>query len=78
MFDSIFNDLFSLFLCPPNCLIAKGPTPHLLADFFIMMSQSNGPSNSCVIVMSQWTDVKKPYGEPHVLILAKGQLPIKR
>ena len=57
-----------------NCLIAKGPTVHLLADFFIMTSQSNGPSNSCAIVTSQWNDVKKPHGKPHVLNLAKGQL----
>ena len=28
-------------------------TSHLLADFFIMVSQSNGPSNSYVIVKSQ-------------------------
>ena len=36
-----------------NCLIAKGPTSHLLADFFIMTSQSNGPSNRCDIATSQ-------------------------
>ena len=36
-----------------NCLIAKGPTSHMLADFFIMTSESNGPTNSCTIVTSQ-------------------------
>ena len=35
------------------CLITKGPTSYLLADFFIMTSQSNGPSKSCAIVTSQ-------------------------
>ena len=33
--------------------ITNGPVPHLLADFFIMTSQSNGPSQSCAIVTSQ-------------------------
>ena len=36
-----------------NCLIAKGPTSHLLADFFFMTSQSKDPSNNCAIVMSK-------------------------
>ena len=71
---SMISLLESLYFSQDNCLIAKGPTVHLLADFFIMTSQSNGPSNSCAIVTSQWNDVKKPHGEPHVLNLAKGQL----
>ena len=36
---------------PLDCLIAKGLTLHLLAEFFIMMSQSNGQSNSCAILI---------------------------
>ena len=52
----------------------KDPTSHLLVDFFIMTSRSNGPSNGCAIVTSQYNDVKKPHGKPHVLNLAKGQL----
>ena len=46
------NSTKQLFL-KVNCLISKGPTSHLLADFYIMTSQSNGPSNSCAIVTSQ-------------------------
>ena len=42
-----------------NCLIAKGPTLHLFADFSIMTSQSNGQSNGCLIVKSYWNEVKK-------------------
>ena len=42
-----------------NCLLAKGPTSHMLADISIVTSQLNDPSNGCVIVTSQENDVKK-------------------
>ena len=52
-----------------NWPFAKGPTLHLLADFFIVTSQLNGPSSDCAVVTSQWNDVKRP----HALNMAKGQ-----
>ena len=42
-----------------NWPFAKGPTLHLLADFFIVTSQSNGPSSGCAVVTPQWNDVKR-------------------
>ena len=49
-FKRLFGEIYQE-VC--NYLNAKNRTWHLLADFFIMMSQSNGPSNSCTIVTLQ-------------------------
>ena len=37
-----------------NCLIVKSLTWHMLADFFIMTSQSNGPSNGFAANYLEW------------------------
>ena len=66
-----------LSLCSGNCRIAKGPISHLLADFFIMTSQSNGPSDISAIVTSQWNDVKKPHGKPRPEIGERSITPYK-
>ena len=58
-----------------NWPFAKGPTWHLLADFCIMTSQSNGPSNGCAIVNVTVEWRQKDHMEQHMALnLSKGQL----
>ena len=52
-------NIFDLEVNISNWPFAKGPTLHLLADFFIVTLQSNGPSSGCAVVTSQWNDVKR-------------------
>ena len=53
----LINHMFDLDISH-NWPFAKDRTLYLLADFFILTSQSNGPSNCCRIVMTQWNDLK--------------------
>ena len=59
-------------------LSPKAPTSHLLADFFIVTSQPNGPSSCCAVVTSYWNDVKRTTWSTHALNLAKGQLTFRQ